>query len=159
MLRRAFGTLPTGVTALAAVVDAKPVGIAVSSFTSVSLEPALALVCVSHASTTWPVLSRAPRLGVSVLSADQQRACRARRLSAEVRRTGRSPVAAQARTWPPATSSATSSATPAPAWAGGVVWPRDVRNLTSFNRNDRPKATTATGTDHKKARSMAEVKS
>ncbi|MGA3217511.1 MAG: flavin reductase family protein [Acidimicrobiales bacterium] len=75
MLRRAFGTFPTGVTALAAVVDAKPVGLAVSSFTSVPLEPAMVLVCVAHASTTWPVLSNAPRLGISVLAADQQRVC------------------------------------------------------------------------------------
>jgi flavin reductase (DIM6/NTAB) family NADH-FMN oxidoreductase RutF len=75
MLRRAFGTFPTGVTALAAVVAGKPVGIAVSSFTSVSLEPAMVLVCVAHASTTWPALSRVPRLGISVLAADQEKAC------------------------------------------------------------------------------------
>jgi flavin reductase (DIM6/NTAB) family NADH-FMN oxidoreductase RutF len=75
-LRRAFSTFPTGVTALAAVVGGKPVGIAVSSFTSVSLEPAMVLVCVAQASTTWPVLSQVPRLGVSVLAADQEKACR-----------------------------------------------------------------------------------
>jgi flavin reductase (DIM6/NTAB) family NADH-FMN oxidoreductase RutF len=75
-LRRAFSTFPTGVTALAAVVGGKPVGIAVSSFTSVSLEPAMVLVCVAHASTTWPVLSKVPRLGISVLAANQEKACR-----------------------------------------------------------------------------------
>jgi flavin reductase (DIM6/NTAB) family NADH-FMN oxidoreductase RutF len=57
-------------------VGGKPVGIAVSSFTSVSLEPAMVLVCVAHASTTWPVLSKVPRLGISVLAADQEKACR-----------------------------------------------------------------------------------
>lgn len=75
-LRHVFGTFPTGVTALAAVVEGGPQGIAVSSFTSVSLDPAMVLVCVAHSSTTWPVLAPAPRLGISVLAADQERACR-----------------------------------------------------------------------------------
>ncbi|MGO9656817.1 MAG: flavin reductase family protein [Acidimicrobiales bacterium] len=82
VLRRAFGTFPTGVTALAALVGTKPVGLAVSSFTSVSLEPPMVLVCVAHASTTWPILSNVPRIGISVLAADQERVCR--QLSAPV---------------------------------------------------------------------------
>jgi flavin reductase (DIM6/NTAB) family NADH-FMN oxidoreductase RutF len=76
LLRRVFGTFPTGVTALAAVLDGRPQGIAVSAFTPVSLEPAMVLVCVAHSSTTWPSLSKAPRLGISVLAADQEQACR-----------------------------------------------------------------------------------
>lgn len=75
MLRRIFGVFPTGVAALAALVADVPAGIAVSSFTSVSLDPALVLVCVSHSSSTWPLIAGAPRLGVSVLAAGQQRAC------------------------------------------------------------------------------------
>jgi len=75
-LRRVFGAFPSGVTALAAVVDGRPVGIAASSFTSVSLTPALVSVCVAHTSTTWPLLSGAPRLGVSVLAAGHEEACR-----------------------------------------------------------------------------------
>ena len=74
-LRRAFAAFPTGVAALAALVDGSPQGMAVSSFTSVSLEPALVLVCVARSSTTWPALSGSPRLGISVLSERQQRAC------------------------------------------------------------------------------------
>ncbi len=62
-LRHVFGTFPTGVTALAAVVEGGPQGIAVSSFTSVSLDPAMVLVCVAHSSTTWPVLAPAPGSG------------------------------------------------------------------------------------------------
>lgn len=76
LLRRVFGTFPTGVTALAAVLDGRPQGIAVSAFTPVSLEPAMVLVCVARSSTTWPSLSKAPRLGISVLAADQEQACR-----------------------------------------------------------------------------------
>ena len=76
LLRRVYGTFPTGVAALAALVGGQPQGIAVSSFTSVSLEPPMVLVCVAHTSTTWPSLSHVPRLGISVLAADQERACR-----------------------------------------------------------------------------------
>jgi flavin reductase (DIM6/NTAB) family NADH-FMN oxidoreductase RutF len=75
-LRRVFGAFPSGVTAVAALVDGHPVGIAASSFTSVSLDPPLVSVCVAHSSTTWPVLRRSARLGVSVLNADQEDACR-----------------------------------------------------------------------------------
>lgn len=68
-LRRAFACFPSGVTAICALVDGVPTGISASSFTSVSLVPALAAVCIAHTSTTWPTLSRvAARLGVSVLA-------------------------------------------------------------------------------------------
>jgi flavin reductase (DIM6/NTAB) family NADH-FMN oxidoreductase RutF len=75
-LRRVFGTFPTGVVAMAAVVDGTPVGLAASSFVSVSLDPPLVSVCVAHTSTTWPLLSRADRLGISVLGAHQEGAGR-----------------------------------------------------------------------------------
>ncbi|MCW2530277.1 MAG: flavin reductase domain protein FMN-binding [Pseudonocardiales bacterium] len=75
-LRRVFGAFPSGVTAVAALVDDRPVGMSASSFTSVSLEPALVAICIAHASSTWSVLRRAPRLGVSILSAEQERAGR-----------------------------------------------------------------------------------
>jgi flavin reductase (DIM6/NTAB) family NADH-FMN oxidoreductase RutF len=71
-LRRVFGAFPTGVTAIAAFVDGAPTGLAASSFTSVSLEPPLVSVCIARTSTTWPVLRRAVRLGVSVLGAHQE---------------------------------------------------------------------------------------
>ncbi|ONH50416.1 oxidoreductase [Frankia sp. CcI49] len=75
-LRRVFSAFPSGVTAVAALVDGSPVGIAASSFTSVSLCPAYVSICVAHSSTTWPVLRTAGRFGVSVLSASQEQACR-----------------------------------------------------------------------------------
>src|SRR5258706_352547 len=52
-LRRAFGCFPSGVVGLCALVNAVPVGMAASSFTSVSLDPALVSVCVASSSTTW----------------------------------------------------------------------------------------------------------
>ncbi|SFF39648.1 NADH-FMN oxidoreductase RutF, flavin reductase (DIM6/NTAB) family [Actinacidiphila alni] len=74
-LRRVFGAFPSGVTAIAALVDGRPVGLAASSFTSVSLDPPLLSVCVAHTSTTWPLLAGRARLGVTVLGAEQERAC------------------------------------------------------------------------------------
>lgn len=71
-LRKVFASYPTGVAALAGLVDGRPVGLAANSFTSVSLEPALVSVCVAHTSTTWPVLRRSRRIGISVLGAEQQ---------------------------------------------------------------------------------------
>jgi flavin reductase (DIM6/NTAB) family NADH-FMN oxidoreductase RutF len=75
-LRRVLAAFPTGVTALAALVDGEPVGMAANSFTSVSLDPPLVSVCVATTSTTWPVLRRATRIGVSVLSHEQESASR-----------------------------------------------------------------------------------
>ncbi|MFC5905828.1 flavin reductase family protein [Streptacidiphilus monticola] len=69
-LRAVFGAFPSGVTALAALVGGRPVGLAASSFTSVSLTPPLVSVCMAHTSTTWPALRQAERLGISVLGAD-----------------------------------------------------------------------------------------
>jgi flavin reductase (DIM6/NTAB) family NADH-FMN oxidoreductase RutF len=68
-LRNAFAAYPSGVTAIAGMVDDAPVGMAASSFTSVSLDPPLVSVCIARTSATWPVLRRSERIGVSVLAA------------------------------------------------------------------------------------------
>lgn len=75
-LRRVYGTVPAGVLAVCGLSGGVPVGMAASSFTSVSLEPPLVSVCVQHTSTTWPVLAGLPRLGLSVLGAGQDALCR-----------------------------------------------------------------------------------
>jgi flavin reductase (DIM6/NTAB) family NADH-FMN oxidoreductase RutF len=74
-LRCAFGCFPSGVTAVCALIDGAPEGMAASSFTSVSLSPPLVSVCIQNTSSTWPKLRRRPRLGVSVLSEGQDDAC------------------------------------------------------------------------------------
>lgn len=74
-LRRVYGCFPSGVTAVCALDGAEPVGIAASSFTSVSMDPALVSVCVQNTSTTWPRLRRMRHLGVSVLAEDHGDAC------------------------------------------------------------------------------------
>ncbi|MEO9323518.1 flavin reductase family protein [Nocardioides sp. C4-1] len=68
-LRDVYGRFPSGVVAVCAEVEGERIGMAVSSFTSVSLEPALVSVCLDRGSSTWPRLRRARRLGVSVLGA------------------------------------------------------------------------------------------
>lgn len=75
-LRRAFGAFPSGVVAVAAQVDGVPVGMAASSFTSVSLEPALVSFSVANSSSTWPVLRRGAHLGLSVLADHHHAVCR-----------------------------------------------------------------------------------
>lgn len=75
-LRQAFSLFPTGVVAVGALIDGKPVGLAVNSFTSVSLDPPLVGICIAGTSTTWPQLSGATRLGLSVLGAGQGALCR-----------------------------------------------------------------------------------
>ena len=51
-LRRAFTLYPRGVMAVAALVDGEQVGLAVSAFVSVSLDPPLILICVDRESRT-----------------------------------------------------------------------------------------------------------
>ena len=68
VLRGAFASFPSGITAVAAIRDGRPQGLAASSFTSVSLDPPLVSVCIARASTTWPALRTAPRFGLSVLA-------------------------------------------------------------------------------------------
>jgi flavin reductase (DIM6/NTAB) family NADH-FMN oxidoreductase RutF len=68
VLRAAFGNFPSGITAVAAMSDGVPIGLAASSFTSVSIEPPLVSVCVAWTSTTWPLLRPLSRLGLSVLA-------------------------------------------------------------------------------------------
>jgi flavin reductase (DIM6/NTAB) family NADH-FMN oxidoreductase RutF len=76
-LRRVFGCFPSGVTAVCALVDGEPVGMAASTFVGVSLDPPLVSVCVRAESATWPRLRRSAQLGISVLGGNHELACRA----------------------------------------------------------------------------------
>ncbi|MBO3089612.1 flavin reductase family protein [Cellulomonas dongxiuzhuiae] len=76
LLRRTFGSFPSGVVAVCATIDGAPVGMAASSFVTVSLDPPLVAFCVQWTSTTWPRLQGAARLGISVLGAGHNVAAR-----------------------------------------------------------------------------------
>lgn len=75
-LREAFGVFPSGVVAVAAEVDGRPVGLAASSFTSVSLDPPLVSFSIANTSKTWPDLRRARHLGVTILADHHGEVCR-----------------------------------------------------------------------------------
>jgi flavin reductase (DIM6/NTAB) family NADH-FMN oxidoreductase RutF len=57
--------------AVAAMVGEEPVGLAVSAFVSVSLDPPLMAICIDRMSRTWSRLSRVPSIGVSVIAENQ----------------------------------------------------------------------------------------
>jgi flavin reductase (DIM6/NTAB) family NADH-FMN oxidoreductase RutF len=64
------------VTAVCALVDGVPAGMAASTFVPVSLDPPLVSVCVQSSSTTWPRLRFSSQLGISVLAGNHELACR-----------------------------------------------------------------------------------
>ncbi|WP_063836014.1 flavin reductase family protein [Actinacidiphila yeochonensis] len=70
-LRRVFGTFATGVTVLTAH-GTEPCGMTANSFASVSLDPALALVCVKPGSAVHEAAVTGGGFAVSVLSAEQE---------------------------------------------------------------------------------------
>jgi flavin reductase (DIM6/NTAB) family NADH-FMN oxidoreductase RutF len=74
-LRQIFGCFPSGVVALCAKIGGVPVGMAASSFTSVSLAPSLVSINVQRTSATWPRLRQSARIGVSVLAEAHEAVC------------------------------------------------------------------------------------
>lgn len=76
VLRQVYGSFPSGVVAIAARIGGTLVGMAASSFTSVSMEPPLVAICIQNTSTTWPRVAQASRIGLSVLSDDHNDICR-----------------------------------------------------------------------------------
>lgn len=72
-LRDAFGAFLTGVTVVTTVDDAgAPIGFTANSFTSVSLDPPLLLVCLAKTSRNYATLTAAKGFGVNILSEDQK---------------------------------------------------------------------------------------
>ena len=69
--RQVLGHFPTGVTVVTAA-GSPPVGMAVGSFFSISLEPSLVGFCAGHASASWPGIKDAGRFCVNVLADDQE---------------------------------------------------------------------------------------
>jgi flavin reductase (DIM6/NTAB) family NADH-FMN oxidoreductase RutF len=72
-LRDALGCFATGVTVVTCLDDAgKPVGLTVNSFTSVSLEPPLLLVCIDKKAASAEAMLSARNFAVNVLQTGQQ---------------------------------------------------------------------------------------
>ncbi|WP_324754260.1 CoA transferase [Roseovarius sp. Pro17] len=72
-LRNAFGTFPTGVTVVTTrQADGTPRGFTANSFTSVSLDPPLLLVCIAKTAHSCDVFAEAGHFAINVLSEDQK---------------------------------------------------------------------------------------
>ncbi|MBM2620112.1 flavin reductase family protein [Actinoplanes sp. LDG1-06] len=74
-LRKAYGAFATGVTVVT-VGGAAPHGMTANSFTSVSLDPPLVLVCVDRTAQMHGRIDTEPVFGVSVLAAEHDKLAR-----------------------------------------------------------------------------------
>ncbi|MFZ1510986.1 MAG: flavin reductase family protein [Tabrizicola sp.] len=72
-LRNAFGAFATGVTVITTrQPDGTPRGFTANSFTSVSLDPPLLLVCLAKTAHSADVFAAAPHFAVNILTEDQK---------------------------------------------------------------------------------------
>jgi 3-hydroxy-9,10-secoandrosta-1,3,5(10)-triene-9,17-dione monooxygenase reductase component len=75
--RQVLGHFPTGVTVITGTADDKtPIGFAVGSFASLSLEPPKVLFCAGRQSSSWPKIEATGRFCANVLADDQEDICR-----------------------------------------------------------------------------------
>lgn len=74
--RQVLGHFPTGVTVITAAPDTGPVGMAVGSFCSVSLDPPLVAFFPALTSTSWPSIEVAGSFCVNILGDHQEDVCR-----------------------------------------------------------------------------------
>ena len=70
--RQVLGHFPTGVTVITATTESGPVGLAVGSFFSVSLDPPLVAFCAGKSSTSYPKIQAAGHYCVNVLADAQE---------------------------------------------------------------------------------------
>ena len=70
--RQVLGHVPTGVTVITGLADGKPSGMAIGSFTSLSLDPPQVLFCVGQNSTSWPKIQAHGSFCVNVLADNQE---------------------------------------------------------------------------------------
>jgi 3-hydroxy-9,10-secoandrosta-1,3,5(10)-triene-9,17-dione monooxygenase reductase component len=70
--RQVLGHFPTGVCVITAMADGKPVGMAVGSFTSLSLEPPQVLFCAGKQSSSYPKIADHGSFTVNLLAEDQE---------------------------------------------------------------------------------------
>lgn len=71
--RQALGQFATGVTVITAESGPNRVhGMTASSFTSVSLDPLMILICVDHSARLLPMVKKERRFGVNILKENQR---------------------------------------------------------------------------------------
>src|SRR3954462_6924079 len=76
-LRAAFGRFATGVAFVTSEVDGLPLGLIVSSFTAVSLDPPMISFCPARDSLTWRPMRSSRALTVNVLGKQHRAFARA----------------------------------------------------------------------------------
>ena len=70
--RQVMGQFTTGVTVVTARSEDGLAGLTVNSFTSVSLEPPLVLICVDVNSTALPFIRASGNFAVNILTSEQE---------------------------------------------------------------------------------------
>lgn len=70
--RQALGSFASGVTVVTTTDGARPHGLTVSSFSSLSLDPPLILICIGKESRGHDTILRSGRFAVNILAADQE---------------------------------------------------------------------------------------
>jgi len=71
-LRQTLGHFGTGVVVVGAIDEnEEPTGMAMNSFSTVSMVPPLISFCVTHHSSTWPTIAAASTFSVNILSEAQ----------------------------------------------------------------------------------------
>lgn len=76
VLREVMGHYATGAAIVTSTWQGRPHGLAVNSFTSVSLEPPLVAFCPDKGSETWPAIRDADFFGINILACEQSQLCR-----------------------------------------------------------------------------------
>lgn len=74
--RAVCGQFVTGVTVVTTLIDDRPAGLTINSFTSVSLDPPLVLFCLGKGSGVRKILPHTPGFAVNILAEDQEQVSR-----------------------------------------------------------------------------------
>lgn len=75
-MRATLSRFATGVTVVTAATKSGPAGFTCQSFSALSLEPPLVLLCPAKTSTSWPKISPTKQFSVSVLGSGHHDLCR-----------------------------------------------------------------------------------
>lgn len=71
IFRQVMSRFASGVTVVTAAFEGDLYGLTVSSFTSLSLDPPLALVCIDQRTRNYTALTQSGSFGINILAADQ----------------------------------------------------------------------------------------
>jgi flavin reductase (DIM6/NTAB) family NADH-FMN oxidoreductase RutF len=73
--RNTLGHFGSGVVIVTGMLKGVPAGFSAQSFSSLSLDPPLVLLCPARTSTSWPKVREAGRFCVNILAEDQKSIC------------------------------------------------------------------------------------